>query len=524
MESNGMSTNFANGKCNIKDGKGRICAQATKKGGMYVLDTVSGGVQGGTACTADVSISLWHARLGHANMRGIANTVKAKAVDGLACTGLGTDTVCESCVYGRAHRLPFPKKSTSRAIGVLDLVHSDVYGPMPVESVGGARYYVGFTDDCSRWSDVFCTKRKSDVLECFIRWQGRVERQTGRKIRVLRSDNGGEYMSMEFSKHLEQSGIRHELSVPYNPQQNGVAERLNRTLLNSVRTMLKHVDCEKKWWAEAVTTACYVKNRVTTVGLPSNTTPYEVWFGTRPNVSHLRVFGAKCWYVTPKAQRDKLDDRSREGMMLGYSATQKGYKIWDESLNRVVISRDVTFLEELAASNTTPTTKEDWLNVPDIGARSGGDDDLPGSEHSNDGDTLSGGTSEDILEDISGSGEAADEGEFETATDSDTNEHPRRSGRSRRPPGGWWATCALIANTTDPTTVSQALGRPDAAHWRESMESEYDSLHRHKSWTLVPKPADRKVIPCKWVFKQKVIKSDTGADAVKYKSSLVAKG
>jgi GAG-pre-integrase domain len=98
MESNGMSTNFANGKCNIKDGKGLICAQPTKKGGMYVLDTVSGGVQGGTACRADVSISLWHARLGHANMRGIANMVKAKAVDGLACTGFGTDRVCESFV------------------------------------------------------------------------------------------------------------------------------------------------------------------------------------------------------------------------------------------------------------------------------------------------------------------------------------------------------------------------------------------------------------------------------------------
>jgi Integrase core domain/GAG-pre-integrase domain len=431
MESNGMSTNFANGKCNIKDSDGRICAQATRKGGMYVLDTVSGGIQGGTACTANVSISLWHARLGHANMRGIADMVKTKAVDGLTCTGLGTDRVYESCVYGKAHLLPFPKKSTSRARDVLDLVHSDVCGPMPVEYVGGVRYYVGFTDDWSRWSDVFCTKRKSNVLECFIRWQGLVERQTGRKIRVLRSDNGGEYMSTEFTKHLEQGGIKHELSVPYTPEQNGVAERLNRTLLNSVRTMLKHMDCEKKWWTEAVTTACYVKNRVTSARLPSNTTPYEIWFGTRPNVSHMRVFGAKCWYVIPKAQRNKLDDRSCEGMMLGYSMSQKGYKIWDESLNRAVISRDVTFLEELAVSNATTTTKMDWVDVPDIGAGSGGDADLPDSEHSNDGDASSGGASEDILEDTNGSGEAADEGDFEAATDGDTNEHARRSGRSR---------------------------------------------------------------------------------------------
>jgi transposase InsO family protein len=110
---------------------------------------------------------------------------------------------------------------------------------------------------------------------------------------LLRSDHGAEYLSSRFNMHLDQCGIRHQLTVPHTPEQNGVAERLNRTLLDSVRSMLKHLDVDKRWWAEAVSTACYMKNRVTTSGLPDKTTPHEIWNGARPNVSHLRVFGSK---------------------------------------------------------------------------------------------------------------------------------------------------------------------------------------------------------------------------------------
>jgi transposase InsO family protein len=107
-------------------------------------------------------------------------------------------------------------------------------------------------------------KLKSDDLDCFKKWQKRVECNTGCKIRSLRSDNGGEYLSCAFEDHLAEHGITHQLTIPYTPQQNGTAERLNRTLINSTRSMLKHMNCEKIFWAEAVTTACYIKNRVTT--------------------------------------------------------------------------------------------------------------------------------------------------------------------------------------------------------------------------------------------------------------------
>jgi transposase InsO family protein len=107
-------------------------------------------------------------------------------------------------------------------------------------------------------------------------------------------------------------GITHQLTVPYTPQQNGAAERLSRTLLNSTRSMLKQMNCDKIFWTEAVTTASYIKNRVTTSGLPNNTTPHEIWIGKKPDVGHLRVLGSKCWYTIPKENIKKLDDRTSE--------------------------------------------------------------------------------------------------------------------------------------------------------------------------------------------------------------------
>jgi hypothetical protein len=140
-----------------------------------VLDTVGCEATSEVVCTAGADLSTWHARLGHANIRGIANMWKDNVVDGLSCneTKMQTET-CGSCVHGKSHRLPFPKKSSSRANGILDLVHSDVCGLMPVESKGGSRYFVALTNDRSRWSGVFCIKNKSDVFGCFKKWKAQV--------------------------------------------------------------------------------------------------------------------------------------------------------------------------------------------------------------------------------------------------------------------------------------------------------------------------------------------------------------
>ena len=169
------------------------------------------------------------------------------------------------------------------------------------------------------------------------------------KVKTLRSDNGGEYISNAFSSYMNDHGIQHQLTVPYSPQQNGVAERMNRTLLNHTRSMLLSRNISKSFWAEALSTAVHIRNRVTSRSLPPNTTPHHRWIGVAPNLSYLRIFGAKCWYVVPKTKLRKLDARSRESMMAGYAPNSKGYKLWDAKLKKFIISRDVKFDESISA-------------------------------------------------------------------------------------------------------------------------------------------------------------------------------
>jgi Reverse transcriptase (RNA-dependent DNA polymerase)/gag-polypeptide of LTR copia-type/Integrase core domain/GAG-pre-integrase domain len=511
MEAKGMTASFGGGICSIFACSKKV-AQGTRVGNIYMLDAAA---DTSISCTATISMETWHARLGHSNFRGIANMISTNTITGIDPKVCKSNlSQCEACIYGKSHRIPFEHPKANRASGLLDLVHSDVCGPMQVPSMGGSRYFVTFTDDHSKWSDVFCMKMKSEVLECFRIWQKLAECHTGCKIRTIRSDDGGEYLSRAFKDHLTEHGITHQLTVPYTPQQNGIAERLNRTLLNSTRSMLKHMNCDKIFWAEAVTTACYIKNRVTTTGLPNNTTPHEIWIGKKPDVGHLRVFGSKCWYTIPKENIKNLDDRTSEAIMIGYPKHTKGYKLWDVNTQNVVISRDVLFeevkystefcqLEDKMDHNIhedTPSTKSiDSKKIDDI-------------ENDNDPE----------LDDVPviSSKDAAES--MEPSVDNIPG--VRRSTRIRNAPGPWWANTAFIATNTEPKTFRQAITGDDAAHWKSAMSAEYHSLMKHNTWNLVPRPQNRNIVSCKWIFKTKQVETDSGEIEVKYKARLVAKG
>ena len=183
-------------------------------------------------------------------------------------------------------------------------------------------------------------------------------------LRTLRSDNGGEYLSNNFKAFLAEHGIKHELTVTYTPQQNGVAERMNRTLLNLDRAMLHHNDVAKRFWPEAIATAVYVHNRVTSRALPPQKTPNHLWHGRTPDISHLRTFGCNCWYTIPKRKVRKLDPRAAQGLMMGYSKSSKGYKIWDITKEKFIVSRDVRFQESAPRRDSIPT--EEIKNTSDF--------------------------------------------------------------------------------------------------------------------------------------------------------------
>ena len=151
-----------------------------------------------------------------------------------------------------------------------------------------------------------------------------LKKSSGKKLRTLRTDNGGEFTSTQFGTFLKTEGIRHERTIPKMPEQNGVAERLNRTLVEMYRSMLLDTKLSKKYWAESVSTAVYLKNCCPTKAVTGKT-PYEAWFGQKPRVDHLRVFGCDAYVHVPKDERGKLDSKAKKCVLLGYGDTTKGY-------------------------------------------------------------------------------------------------------------------------------------------------------------------------------------------------------
>ena len=202
----------------------------------------------------------WHLRYGHLNFRGLELLFKKNMVKGLPYIN-HPDQLCEGCLLGKQFRKSFPKESNSRAQKPLELIHTDVCGPFKPNSLGKSNYFLLFIDDLSRKTWVYFLKQKSEVFEAFKKFKAAVEKESGYQIKAMRSDRGGEFTSKEFLEFCEANGIRRPLTVPRSPQQNGVAERKNRTILDMARSMLKSKRLPKEFWAKAVACAVYLSNR-----------------------------------------------------------------------------------------------------------------------------------------------------------------------------------------------------------------------------------------------------------------------
>jgi hypothetical protein len=289
---------------------------------------------------------LVHRRMAHPSYEALARMAAAGSVSGLGVTAgqfrQHQPDQCGPCIQGRLAQAPFARSSSrSRP---LELVHSDICGPIDPESAGGSRYMISLVDDSSGYGEVGLLRRKSDgidwVKDTMMRWQ----RSKGGQIIRFRSDQGAEYQSREFQGFLRQQGIVQEQSAVYTPQQNGVAEQFNRSVLERMRSMLADSELSQRFWAEAAHTAAYLRNRTTQ--RQQQRTPFELFWGKKPNIQHLRVWGSSAFVRVPPALRvSKLDPVCWVGFMMGYSTVTKGWKVWVPSLRRFVTSRDVVFDE-----------------------------------------------------------------------------------------------------------------------------------------------------------------------------------
>lgn len=257
-----------------------------------------------------------------------------------------------ACAASNITSIPFPKRG-KRTSASLEIVYTDVCGPMPIPSQGSARYLLTLTDDYSRWTEVYFLKHKSEVSSRFLEYKRYAEMCTGRKIKAIQFDNGGEFCNAIMDSILKEFGIRCRLSAPHIPQQNGLAERKNRTLIESTRCMLNESGLLKSFWAEAIATANYVRNRCVTKYLGKKT-PHEILTHKRPNVSHLQKFGVKAYVLDQTPNKDKFAPKGIEGIFVGYFDTSKAYRIWIPFEKKVRTSRNVKFLWDFPSGNNLP--------------------------------------------------------------------------------------------------------------------------------------------------------------------------
>ena len=314
----------------------KLIGKGVTKGDLYMLEDiapVSNLSYSFQSVSALKNNALWHARLGHPHVRAL----------NLMLPGvMFKNNECEACILGKHCRTVFQKSSTIYE-NCFDLVHSDVW-TAPCLSRENYKYFVTFIDEKSKYTWITLIKTKDSVLEAFKNFQCYVTNQYNAKLKIFRSDNGGEYTSRLFKQHLAQHGILHQTSCPYTPQQNGVAERKNRHLMEVARSMMFQSNVPKRYWSDAVMSACYLINRIPTRVLQDQS-PFEVLNKIKPFLNHLRVFGCVSYVMVPGEMRNKLEPKSIRTMFIGYSSSQKGYKCIDPKTRRVHVSREVKFME-----------------------------------------------------------------------------------------------------------------------------------------------------------------------------------
>lgn len=247
--------------------------------------------------------------MGHLNIGDVRRL--ASMVDGIGQLKNDMEGVCEPCQLGKQARKPFHSQSEPRSSRVLELIHTDVCGPITPPTYDNKRYLITFLDDFTHFMVVCLVEKKSEMLYHFVTFKKMVFSQFEKRISKLRCDNGGEYISNDFKEMCRDSGIRLQYTIRFTPELNGVAERMNRTLLEKARSMIAESRMDKQFWGEAVLNAAYVTNRSPTRALNVNKTPAEIWFGKRPNLSNVRVFGSTAYAHIPDALRRKLDNKSK---------------------------------------------------------------------------------------------------------------------------------------------------------------------------------------------------------------------
>eukprot|EP00252_Welwitschia_mirabilis_P018673 TRINITY_DN4156_c0_g1_i5.p1 TRINITY_DN4156_c0_g1~~TRINITY_DN4156_c0_g1_i5.p1 ORF type:complete len:1283 (+),score=262.04 TRINITY_DN4156_c0_g1_i5:125-3973(+) len=514
LSDGGFTTTFDSSSWKISKGA-LVIARGSREGTMYVLRSVN---PGSSACVAsgEVAAGTWHKRLGHLSETGLQVLI-SKGL--LPKVSLSSD-FCSDCVIGKSRRVNFRRNSKRLKQHRLELIHSDLVGPIGHTSLGGVVYFITFVDDFSRKLWLYPLKSKDEAFQAFRIFKARVENETGCKIKELMTDNGGEFTSKEFENFCREAGIIHHRTVPRTPQQNGVAERQNRTILERVRAVLTHSGLPKQFWAEVASTIAYLLNRCPHNGIDGQV-PECRWSGSSISYSHLRMIGCEAYAHQQSAS--KLGERARKCVFLGYGGDDRGYRLWDPVEKKVFRSRDVVFNEDIMYFKSQERNQNEEMSDPSTFPKP---DSIPNQFRT-----------QHMIEDdsqCSSSDEEEEEVEHENVPEFrpepeqnvenfQTPDHwVRRSTRPIRPPARYSPSLNYILYTDagEPESYQEAICSPDASKWMEAMNEEMESFERNHTWEVMPLPPGKRALKNRWIYR---LKQETNG-AKRYRARMVVKG
>ncbi|KAJ0909110.1 putative RNA-directed DNA polymerase [Helianthus annuus] len=543
---------------------GRILVTGKQDNGLYFVRKNGNSVN---FCFNSLNnSSLWHSRLGHP-----ADQVLSILKDDLGVGSVEKNS-CEICHRAKQVRVPFPlSEYKTKSIG--DIIHLDVWGPYKVTSRDGFKYFLTVVDDFTRTVWCYLLRNKMEVFENIESFYELLLTQFKVKVKTFRSDNGTEFVNNKMEVFCKTKGIIHQTSCAYTPQQNGVVERKHRHLLNLARSLLFQSGVPLNFWSDCVLTAVYLINR-----LPSSVllgkSPYELMFGFKPSFAHLRVFGCLC-FSTILNNSDKLSFNAEKCVLIGYSNTKKGYKLWSLDNKKEFYSRDVKFYENVFPFKSNKTVNQDvsltenlnHLNffdivevlttkpvVPNDEEGSNQTHEVTGENQQPIPSTSASPSSADHQHSVVGieSSSSDESGRAEEASISHDDFNPsegtspsvRRSTRKVVVPKKFenfvlnskakysldkvvsysclssdnLAFTTSLNKVVEPSSYEEAASNPK---WVEAMNKEMEALFRNHTWVLADLPKDRKAIGCKWVFR---VKYKSNGEVERYKARLVAKG
>ncbi|GJX81977.1 retrovirus-related pol polyprotein from transposon TNT 1-94 [Tanacetum coccineum] len=338
----------------------KVIGKGIRKGGLYVMKLGNKPEDKICLATLDENSTLWHRRLGHANMQLIQSLASKELVRNLPKLKYDQH-FCDACKVGKQAHVSHKAKNIVSTTRCLELLHMDLFGPSAIRSYGGNRYTLVIVDDYSRYTWTRFLANKTEAFEEFEIFSKMIQNKLGCSIVSIRTDHGREFDNeVQFGKYCDLNGISHNFSAPRTPQSNGVVERKNRTLQEMSRTMLNEQSIPQKFWCNAIDTSTYIINRVSIRRILGKT-PYELLRGRKPNLNYFRVFGSKCFILNTKDYLTKFDPKSYEGVFLGYSQNSKAYIILNKQTMKVEESLNVTFDETPPPPKTSPLEDDELV-------------------------------------------------------------------------------------------------------------------------------------------------------------------